>query len=66
MYNDKSVEDVLKYLYENKKDDLAKAVLGLVKRCERAEATPQYPTNQPPQPQIWYGDGINPPYRITS
>ena len=66
MNNNKTIEDVLKYLYEQGKDDLAKAVLDLMRRSERAEAEPKYPVGQLTQPpQIWYGDGVNPPYKIT-
>lgn len=37
MYNDnKTIEDVLKYLYENKQEDLAKEVLNLIRAYERA------------------------------
>lgn len=65
--DNKTIDDVVKYLYEQKQDDLAKAVLDTIRRLERAEAEPKYPTQAPPQPpQIWYGDGVNPPYRITS
>lgn len=67
MYDNKTIEDVLKYLYEQEQEPLAKEVLDLVRRCERAEAEPKYPIGQPVQPpQIWYGDGVNPPYKITS
>jgi predicted NACHT family NTPase len=30
MYNKKSIEDVLKYLYENKQDDLAKVIVEMI------------------------------------
>lgn len=67
MYDEnRKIEDVIKYLYEQKQEKLAKSVLDLIKRCERAEAIPQYPVQSPIPPQIWYGDGVNPPYKITS
>lgn len=61
MYNyNKTIEDVLKYLYEQKKEELAKVVLDLIRANERAN-------NQPTLPCLPYtiGDPIVPPYTIT-
>ena len=67
MYSEtKSIEEVLKYLYEAKQDKLAEAVLKLIRQCERAEAqtksaSPNTPVTiltsnpiTPWQPPVWY------------
>lgn len=66
MYDNKTIEDVLKYLYEQKQEKLAKVVLDLIKQNERT-SSPIYPL-APISPNIWYGDNtnpLNPPYKIT-
>ena len=67
MNNDnKTIEDVLKYLYENKQEKLAIAVLDLIRANERASNQPN--PLVPGVPQVWYGDSPNPlqpPYTIT-
>ena len=71
MYNDKTIEDVVKYLYKQEKDDLARAVIDIISRLGRLEGelntrlnhTQTLPviTLTPEERQ----NPLDPPYRIT-
>lgn len=70
MYNNKQIEDVLKYLYKNKQDDLAKVVVEMIAQnatsLAQANMIKEYKITTPIEPkyikpmpnQPYYGDPV--------